>query len=1204
MALFHFLGNILHGDQNPGGGVFGFLRQTASEPINVTKLGTATATGNQQAQENAFNQVKAPIRSLVNTDKHILHFATQTGQSILGSGIQLGTSLYNLAAPHVGLPEQSFNPNQFGTAGSTLLGNKPIESIQAGYSKSRQAGHGIPLSAGLAGLTTFSDLPLFPGSKNVVGDLIKASTAQDAEKLLVKNGIDAGIAHGIAPGIAQTKDPNIIKNIIDKAHTPPPSPEIPVVGNEVAGQGSAPNKFLQTIQNAQSTGPELQEAIKGLKQTHEIRSTDKLAEEARKTVESDYTGSLTKVLTTDNPSDKDIAMGQHLIVKAQQEGRIGEAVNIAEQLDNKLREAGRSVQAATIMNRLSPEGQLLLATKKIRQVREANPKNIAREKKTAEEIQQTLESSVPAFNRESVGKAVQDIANGQQKLDLGGLEGGTQAAENVGQKLAKGVEAAALPPVQKKVDTLVQELTKKVKQEYLEPKTVIKKPPLQILQEVFGRNAEAQEAYPLAQKILREKYADVPQMQEALDKFFGSKLNLPAAESTIGRAIQDQLKSRGERVSDIIYKSLTTQEATIKNVASDLVKEGFDQQSATKLSEEVAKRLNKEVSDAKSAALEILGQEAKPRNQSTFLDKINKFSNLGALDKEDYLQLARAKLNLPHLRAETAGKISELSQKIQELPEGHDKYAAVREIQHLIVKEIPKSKWQLAKEFAGLPRTILASGDFSFGGRQGLVYATSHPIEFAKAWPKQFKYFKEAFGGKDSEAYDAMMADVRSHPNYPYLEKYGRLLDPTGHDVRLRNEQFLSSDIAEKIPLLRRLVRGSNYAFTGLHNTLYANQFYGMLEHLQYAGVKGELLDDQLKKTAEVISTSLGRGGKSGGFVEKHGGFFSTVLFAPRLIASRLNVMNPVYYLRLDGPARQEALRGLMGLSAFAVSSLKLAQIAGAKVSLDPRNADFGKIRVGDTRFDVLGGFTQYIRLGTQITTGQKINSTTGAQTEVGKGFTGSRLDIASNFIQGKENPSVSFVTDLLKGQDINGNSLYSFKGVGKETLQRFIPLLAQDLNDLRTHPNSAGIGAVVPGLFGTGIQTYGKQDLPITDKQKSTIKLLQQKGASTEQTASYKDFYQTIKGGPPRTNRSEDINKALAVGDEQQALQIAQDYNKKVLDGIKPWLDAHRGQPLPPELIKDLKSALIDLNSNSIRSRLQSIVENPDKYKLKIGGQ
>lgn len=1158
----HAIGNVAHGNSAPGGGVFGFLDKHVVQPAA------------QQVTQGVENLYNSPVVGGAR-----LAVANATGNPLAAENASQGLK------------------KSFGEIGAELRDPNTLASTFAGE-----------------GSTT---------KGSALRSLAKTTTAEDAKSLLIKQGVDEATAHQIAPQIALSKDPHIINNILVEAHNPQPAaisqptpaprpaPISDVRAPEAPGNGTneAINSHLQTLRNAETTGPELQQAIEGLRQTHVQRDTQALSDQAKAAVDKDYTGSLTKLLTNENPSDKDVAVAAHLVTRAQDEAKaardsgdnatadakMAEAVNIADRTDKILREAGRTAQAGSIIARLTPEGQLQFAARKIRQVREANPQNITKENKTAAQIKDTVEGSVPQLDRQTVGGVIKDISNDQQKLDLGGLEGGAQAAENTGTRLAKNVEAAATPQIKKKADTLVAELTKKVKQEYIDNPAPVKRSPTAVLREVFGRNDEAKEAYPLAQKILRDKYANVPTMQKALDKFFGSKLDIPAASSTVDSAIREQLKTNGVRIADVIHKSLTTQEATVKNVTNDLVKEGFDQASATKLAEEVAKRLNKQVADAKISKLQQLSQEAKKGAQSTYLDKINKLSNLGALDDSDYLHLARAKLKLPQLTPELAEKIHGLSQQLQSLPEGHDKYALVREIQRTVAEGIPLSKRELAKEIIGLPRTLLASGDFSFGGRQGLAYLTSHPIRFADGWPKQFEYFKQAFAGKDSEAYDAMMADIRQHPDYHLLESSpAHLLEISGHETNLKNENYISSDLAEKFPVIGRLVRASNYAYTGLSNYLRANEFYAQLEHLRYAGIEPDKFTiDQL---GEQISTSLGRGGKPGGFVEKHGGFLSTSLFSPRLLASRVNILNPAYYIRLKGPARREALRTLIGLSAFAVGSLALAKQAGADVSVDPRSADFGKVRIGDTRLDLLAGFSQYIRVGTQLISGQKINSQTGAETEVGKGFAGSRLDIASNFAQGKENPAVSFVTTFLKGKDVSGNSIYNVKGVSSQVLQRFVPLLAQDIWDLQTHPDAVGgstagkVAAPFASLFGVGLQTYGAQDNPISTKEKDYITNLKKSGADKETIQANTAFFQDLKAASgTRLNVNSAIDEAIKNGDLPKAQKLADDYNTALAKGIADWNKKY-GKYATPDLQTTYTRQKIHLTSASIASRTRSI--------------
>lgn len=1197
----HAVGTIARGNNNPGGGVFGFLDNQLGPPnsqqdIQNRNLGSKVV---QQIQKTPVGKVDAGI---AHQAEGAAQQIARTPETIVRSSAQLGFDAANKLSGNPA-PAKNFSGKTPFSFLDNLYGNTPVETYQQRTAGNKQVLEGSrfrdqagPLAAAGAALTVGGDITGFGGTKGpekIAQDLTKSNTAKDAFKALTKSGVNEDIARKIAPAVAQTKDPNIIKNIIDNAHKPPVLPPPPIQdirppspdeASGAAGQGTAINKHLQTLRNSDATSQELKDALGGLKQTHEMRNTQKGFDEATAQVNKDYQGSLIHVLSSEAPGDKEQFLGQALVARAQKDAtqlraagdeagaqsKIAEAVNIADTVDRRALEHGRASQSLSVSSMLSPEGHLLRATRKIRQVREANPKNIAKENKAAGEIQGQLEK--PVIGKKEVSNTVKEVAN---------------EAPTTGEKLAKNVEKAATPTPKKPVDTLVQELTKKVKQEYLEPKPNVKRDPLDILRETFGRSDEAHQAYPEAQQILREKYGSDPKMSEALDRFFGSKLDLPAAKSTVNSAIQNQLKTNGDRISEVIHKSLVEQGQSVDRVAQELTKEGFDEKSAKTLADEVTKRLNSQISDAKKAKLEQLMKDAPERGKSTYLDKLNKLSNLGALDKQDYLHLARAKLNLPHLAPEAAQKISELSQKLQGLPEGHEKASTVREIANQVHGSIPVTKGQIIKNIPGLMRTVVASGDFSFGGRQGLAYLTAHPIQFAKAWPKQFTYFKEAFKGGDSEAFDAMMADIKNHPDYNLLEKSGlSILDPHAHLFSQREEEFIGTEIADKIPGLRNIVDASSYAYTGLANTLRANEFYGQLEHLKFAGA--EINDDVIKGLAKVINNSTGRGDL--GRFEKLGNALSTGLFAPRLIASRVNMMDPRYYVNLPAPARKEAVRQLLGLSAFGVGVLGMAKAAGFDVSLDPRSADFGKIKSGDTRFDVLGGFTQYIRFGAQFISGQKINSTTGAQTEVGKGLAGSRLDILLNFFENKEAPAPSLLTTELKGKDISGNSIYNVKGQAGQLAQRFIPLLGQDISDLFSHPNAASPATGALGAFGVGIQTYGPQDLPITGKDQKYLQDLQTKGGSKEAVGASKQFFQLLKSAPDKTQAMDQIHKAIDQQNYQKAQQLAQDYNDKLNSHISDsgWVDKN-GQYITPYLEKQYNSSKINLTPQSVQQYIKS---------------
>lgn len=494
-----------------------------------------------------------------------------------------------------------------------------------------------------------------------------------------------------------------------------------------------------------------------------------------------------------------------------------------------------------------------------------------------------------------------------------------------------------------------------------------------------------------------------------------------------------------------------------------------------------------------------------------------------------------------------------------------------------------RKAYNTVAEVAGVPRAIMASFDFSGGLRQGLAAATRHPLVFAQAFTKQFKNF--ASEGAYKESLDA----IENHPNYPLMQRARLAIQDIGNGVTnpsAREEQFVSG-LAEKIPVLGDIIHASGRAYTGLLNDMRANIFNQLVETSRNAGIDFEAAGSQklLKQIAEVVNTSTGRG--SLGALEGAAKELSTGLFAPRLIASRVQMLNPQYYIKLDPIARKEALTTLLSLGAVATTVLSAAELAGASVEKNPTSADFGKIKIGDTRLDILGGYQQYLRLGAQLATGHNTSSVTGANQTLGKGIAATRFDVLTRFLTNKEAPVPSFITTLLKGKDAAGNPA----NVPKEVLDRFTPLIGQDIRDLLTHKSSAGLAAAPLGVFGVGLQTYGKQDIAPNTRQKTYLDTLQKNGSSPNTIEAATAFFQTLKvAGGKRQNTSDAINKALGDGNIQKAQQLAQQYNKRYASGFKDWVKQYGNSTTDSQLVKEYNSQKINLTADDIQRRIKTI--------------
>lgn len=948
--------------------------------------------------------------------------------------------------------------------------------------------------------------------------------------------------------------------------------------------GGKQRKFLKTVADSGTSTDELSGAVKGVSpQSYAQRSNPELFQTAKNQIGDDPEGALEYIKNVDRVSDEDVAMGQILMQKFQKEGRVNDAIDVVETLDTKLRESGRAVQAAALWDRLSPEGVLKLAERKIGKARRG-AKNAGREGDVAREIQGKVEGAV-RIDKTDVDKVVKELADPETEL-------------SVGEQLAKNVDKAAQPPkVKKKADELVAELTKKVKQEYLDPKVKTKKSPTALLREVFGRSDEADEAYPLAQEILFDKYQGDEVMTNALTKFFQSELKLPAADSTINRAIKEQLKTNGTKVSEIIHKSFSGQKQSVDDIAASLVKEGFDEASAKKLATEATTRLNKQLGEAKASVLARYAEDAKPKNQSTYLDKLNKLSNLGALDNKDYLQIARAKLDLPQLTPEIASKLTKLSQKVQDLPvDSPERFTTIREIGEQIREAAPPPPDSLAKQLFSSPKALLASYDISGAGRQGGALGTRFGKELKDSFGKQLEFFAS------EDKFNRRMAEIAADPRAELMTRADLAL--TGIREFGRVEEAFPASLAEKIPGVGIGVQASDRAYTGMLTDLRASAFNHIMDDLERSGVDiAKMSDEHLQSIGKYINTFSGRGtGKVDGWFEKSAGTLGDALFSPRLWKSRLDVLNPKFYYDLKGPARKYALQNAASFASTAAVILGLASLAGATVETDARSSDFLKIKVGDTRYDILGGFQQNLVFAWRQITGEKKSSMTGKTTKFGrsladvvtgkskeeagvaKGFGGTtdRFSILTDLIQNKENPALAAGSELLKGKDKAGNDVNPVD-VGLDSIT---PLSVQDTISQGRKEGVVGVAKSLPGYIGFGSQSYGLKDVNITEKQKDYIKKLTDAGKPKEEIEANQRFFQTLKTGPDRAKTSEEINKALEAKDKAKAQQIASDYNKQLAESFKEWKSKY-GKYSNKDLVKKYNSTKIKLDSGNIKSRL-----------------
>ena len=393
----------------------------------------------------------------------------------------------------------------------------------------------------------------------------------------------------------------------------------------------------------------------------------------------------------------------------------------------------------------------------------------------------------------------------------------------------------------------------------------------------------------------------------------------------------------------------------------------------------------------------------------------------------------------------------------------------------------------IAGNILNVPRTVMASFDLSAPFRQGWGLM-GKPKQFGGAFKEMFNYFRS------EEGYNAMLQSIKDHPNYLKMREGKLSLAQQGPLLTGREERFMSN-YAEQIPGVGRMIRGSDRAYTGFLNKLRSDSFNDMLDKAIASGAPDS--PDTYKAIANFINTATGRG--SLGELNKASMVLSNALFSPRLMASRFQMMNPMTYASLPPQVRQQALRAVLGSAAIALSAVGMAKMAGAEVGTDPRSADFGKIKIGNTRYDMWAGFQQPVRALSQIISGKVISTTTGREMTLGEGYKPmTRLDIVWNFLQSKESPVASFILGMLQGQNGIGQPF----NVPEEVISRVTPMILSDMFDLYQEHGLKGLPMALPGIFGVGSQTYSWSPTSKSDKMQAAA--MKEGGASNKDINNY----------------------------------------------------------------------------------------------------
>lgn len=631
------------------------------------------------------------------------------------------------------------------------------------------------------------------------------------------------------------------------------------------------------------------------------------------------------------------------------------------------------------------------------------------------------------------------------------------------------------------------------------------------------------------------------------------------------------------------------------------------------------------ISQIEDAEKGILSKNDKVRKEAS--DEVKKLrARLKDLTKEE-VALQQLKARIKRQISETYKKIKnkDYSKKEPNIIELDDEAKKLKEAYRKIKFEfdVAVAKDQLANrtkgeklkdlfvEIMNIPRAIMATADLSAPLRQGVLPTISNPIMAKRAFQEMLKQWVS------QDRADVWLADLKDSPAYSLMQESGLYIaDRNNPEIAAREEDF-QTNLAEKIPIIGsgfkvggvklgevnisgkkigniELIGRSERAYVAYLNKMRVDLFTRGVDVLQNQGMTFSQNPEAYKALANYINAATGRG--SLGSLERAAPVLNTTFFSPRLIASRLQLLtnwaNPNFYKNTPSSVRKMYFRDMGAFILFGLGLLTIATLAGADVEDDPRSPDFGKIRHGNTRIDVWGGFQQIVRYMAQFATGQKKSSASGKITELdGSNYNKeTRITVIGNFVRSKLAPIPAFITNALYGENMVGET---FK-VEKDLSQMLFPLVAQGIYD--SYKQDGILFAVgvtgIPSVLGIGVQTYGVNDfLKQGVDDKAIDLLLSKKAVAIEPKETIRTIYD-INTGEERKMTSSEFKKYYSIWTQYIKDNLNGDYESLSKLSNEQFDDKFRS-------IKRSASEMAKEQVSGVSTQTLQIEVNDVKYKL-----
>ena len=408
------------------------------------------------------------------------------------------------------------------------------------------------------------------------------------------------------------------------------------------------------------------------------------------------------------------------------------------------------------------------------------------------------------------------------------------------------------------------------------------------------------------------------------------------------------------------------------------------------------------------------------------------------------------------------------SMELQRLAYERDKLS--RRVRQKIRDLKPQTAVGKAYRALGISRALMTGYEMSFVGRQAGLHAFGTIGEtIAKPFnPKRLVQDTVAL----KKSIQALASDRMAHKfdtefearaNRPLYRAWGVRIIPSDHAITGAEEIRVSSWV-DKVPGVERFNRSAR---------VFLNE------------IRGNTVDALAETIARNSDPTLAEGKKIGSFTntltgtsnlgaaEKAVGLLNETFFSARYLASRFRFISFESLVGGSGATRKAVAGEYAKIFVGMAAVYGVAALSGAQIGWNVRSSNFGKIKVGNTWIDIMGGLSQIATYAGRMVTGEKkgmdsekVTAISGKKRPYGGA---SRFDVTVSFLRSKLAPIPGIAADYLADQkDMVGQPI----DTASYAAQKVSPLTYWDIAKAMMHEGTPRSEAMsIAAWFGAGLQ-------------------------------------------------------------------------------------------------------------------------------------